>query len=360
MSSARKLRTKLLPWWCQSNFRSRHEWDFVSWPIRWFSKLVPLLLARPAQAEVGQDLELFQRMLPHLRFLLDFTERSGFKDPIPWDTHVELQSLERVTELPCQLWKLQVEESQRFSFQIRMSAFRAYFRKVKFTSQLQRISPVTWTYSEVLAVVDFKYQIPFTHRYLQKTDIESISGTFRIFAIAIVWEFMSCDLHRMDPSAGARQAQCGGARGVAPHCSDVGARGGQWSRGAGESMCPKHGGMAAVQRDLRRKQRCPVGASHGVRGPFLWGPARRPSTAISKAGRSAILAPRCQAAGGGESLVISSLGDFGGFIHGTLKTVIPSLVDIGGMIWKWILNDYALSIRTQTESCVHNSGIVSN
>ena len=66
----------------------------------------------------------------------------------------------------------------------------ASFSKVKFTSQLQGISPVTWTYSEVLAVVDFKYQIPFTHRYPQKMDIESISGTFRIFAIAMydnVW-----------------------------------------------------------------------------------------------------------------------------------------------------------------------------
>ena len=120
---------------------------------------------------------------------------------------------------------------------------------------------------------------------------------------------------------------------MAEHCSDAGARGGQRSRGAGESMCPKHCGMAAVQRDLRiPEKRCPFGASHGVRGPFLWGPAQRPSTAISKTGRSAILAPRCQAAGGGESLVISSLGDFGGFIPGTLNTVIPSLVDIGGMI----------------------------
>ena len=45
-------------------------------------RLVPLLLARPAQAEVGYDIQLFQRMLPRLRFLLDVMERSGFKDPI--------------------------------------------------------------------------------------------------------------------------------------------------------------------------------------------------------------------------------------------------------------------------------------
>eukprot|EP00435_Cladocopium_sp_Y103_P001858 s1232_g1.t1 len=35
---------------------------------------------RPAQAEVGEDIRLFQQMLPHLRFLLDFMEHSGFKD----------------------------------------------------------------------------------------------------------------------------------------------------------------------------------------------------------------------------------------------------------------------------------------
>ena len=86
----------------------------------------------------------------------------------------------------------------------------------------------------------------------------------------------------------------------------------------------------------------PAGSSEGTTvprrsisrgpGPFLWGPVRRPTAAISKTGRSAILAPRCQAAGGGESLVISSLGDFGGLIHGTLNTVIPCNTIIGGIL----------------------------
>ena len=44
-----------------------------------FVKLVPLLLARPAQAEVGEDIQVFQRMMLHLRFLL---EHCNFQDPI--------------------------------------------------------------------------------------------------------------------------------------------------------------------------------------------------------------------------------------------------------------------------------------
>ena len=88
---------------------------------------------------------------------------------------------------------------------------------------------------------------------------------------------------------------------------------------------------------------CPAGSSdpgkNGAQserltgsGPFLWRPARRPS-AVSGIRRSAILAPRCQAAGGGESLVISSLRDFGGFIHGTLNTRYSILKTIIGGYW---------------------------
>ena len=77
------------------------------------------------------------------------------------------------------------------------------------------------------------------------------------------------------------------------------------------------GGLRGVDvSEARWDGSCPAGSSEKTTvpsrsvsrgpGPFLWGPVRRPS-AISPTGRSAILAPRCQAMEGGEGLVISSL-----------------------------------------------------
>lgn len=85
---------------------------------------------------------------------------------------------------------------------------------------------------------------------------------------------MICDLHSLDASAGARgaqQTQCGGVRGLAGHCWDVGAREGQRTGGAG-SPCGLRvvGGWQLSSR--------------------IW------PSGTSMARRSATLAPRCKAA----------------------------------------------------------------
>ena len=62
------------------------------------------------------------------------------------------------------------------------------------------------------------------------------------------------------------------------------------------------------------------------------------SVAISSARRSAFLAPRCQAAGGGESMVISSLGDFWRIYswNAQYRNTI-----IGGYLWHdWKVDNY--------------------
>eukprot|EP00435_Cladocopium_sp_Y103_P069254 s374_g33.t1 len=45
------------------------------------------------EAEVGEDIQLFQRMLPRLRFVLDFMERSGFKE------------LDKLSEVELEVWR---------------------------------------------------------------------------------------------------------------------------------------------------------------------------------------------------------------------------------------------------------------
>lgn len=122
-----------------------------------------------------------------------------------------------------------------------------------------------------------------------------------MFAFAVYDTVLSCDLQSMDPSTGARQAQWGGDPAPAGHFWDVctgrlGLQGvdvayGRWEDGS----CP-----AADPASDPGENGAPIGALSGV---AFRGPARRPR-AISTTRRSAILAPRCQAAGGGESVLI--------------------------------------------------------
>jgi len=112
------------------------------------------------------------------------------------------------------------------------------------------------------------------------------------------------------------------------------------SQGIAEMLASGEASAAGVLRgvnvsEARWDGSCPAGSSEGTTVPsrsISRGPGARRPTAFSNSGSSAILAPRCQAAGGGERLVISSLGDFGGFIHGTLNTVIPCNTIIGGIL----------------------------
>eukprot|EP00435_Cladocopium_sp_Y103_P001551 s4924_g1.t1 len=57
------------------------------------------------EAEVGRDIQLFKRMLPHLRFLLDCMERCGFKEPDKLsDEELQfLQCIARMSQAECKL-----------------------------------------------------------------------------------------------------------------------------------------------------------------------------------------------------------------------------------------------------------------